>query len=131
MSLTQRDIFEEYPSGTLSSFKTCKKQSFNGHVDTRSAPITISEREIMLQTNAIVNHVYGKKTVNLFNKRKKGEKALIVWKKISIFFTLPYWEDHVLHHNLDVMYIEKNVVDNIIDKLLNLDGKTNDNLKTH
>ena len=37
----------------------------------------------------------------------------------------------MLHHNLDVMYIEKNVVNNIIDTLLNLDGKTNDNLKAH
>ena len=44
-------------------------------------------------------------------------------------FTLSYWEDHVLRHNLDVMHIEKNLVDNIIDTLLNLDGKTKDNLK--
>ena len=35
----------------------------------------------------------------------------------------------MLSHNLDVMHIEKNVVDNIIGTLLNLDGKTNDNLK--
>ena len=35
----------------------------------------------------------------------------------------------MLHHNLDVMHIEKNVVDNIIGTLLNLDGKTKDNLK--
>ena len=35
----------------------------------------------------------------------------------------------MLRHNLDVMYIEKNVVDNIIGTLLNLDGKTKDNLK--
>ena len=52
-------------------------------------------------------------------------------KKRNIFFTLPYWEEHVLHHNLDVMQIEKNVVDNIIGTLLNLDGKTEDNLKVH
>ena len=32
-------------------------------------------------------------------------------------------------HNLDVMHIEKNVIDNIIGTLLNLDGKTKDNLK--
>ena len=32
-------------------------------------------------------------------------------------------------HNLDVMHIEKNEVDNIINTLLNLDGKTKDNLK--
>ena len=31
--------------------------------------------------------------------------------------------------NLDVMHIEKNVVDNIIGILLNLEGKTKDNLK--
>ena len=37
----------------------------------------------------------------------------------------------MLHHNLDVMQIEKNVVDNIIGTLLNLDGKTEDNLKVH
>ena len=36
----------------------------------------------------------------------------------------------MLCHNLDVMHIEKNVVDNIIGTLLNLDSKTNDNLKT-
>ena len=70
-----------------------------------------------------------KKTVNLPNKRKRGEEALTVWKKRSIFFTLPYWEHHVLRHNLDVMHIKNNVVDNIIGTLLNLDGKTKDNLK--
>ena len=32
-------------------------------------------------------------------------------------------------HNLDVMHIEKNEVDNIIGTLLSLDGKTKDNLK--
>ena len=34
-----------------------------------------------------------------------------------------------MHHNLDMMHIKKNVVDNIIGTLLNLDGKKNDNLK--
>ena len=35
----------------------------------------------------------------------------------------------MLRHNLDIMHIEKNVVDTIISILLNLDGKTKDNLK--
>ena len=35
----------------------------------------------------------------------------------------------MLRHNFDMMHIEKNVVNNIIDTLLNLDGKTKDNLK--
>ncbi len=52
-----------------------------------------------------------------------------LWKKKSIFFDLPYWEYNLLRHNLDVMHIEKNVCDNLIGTLLNLDGKTKDNLK--
>jgi len=35
----------------------------------------------------------------------------------------------VLRHNLDMMHIEKNVVDDIIGTLLNLDAKKKDNLK--
>jgi hypothetical protein len=65
-------------------------------------------------------------------KRKRGDgdgKERSAWKKRSIFFTLPYWEDHMLRHNLNVMHIEKNVTDNIIGTLLNLNRKTNDNLK--
>ena len=50
-----------------------------------------------------------------------------VWKKRSIFFDLPYWEFNLIRHNLDVMHIEKNVCDNVIGTLLNLDGKTKDN----
>ena len=73
-----------------------QKQSYDGHVDTRLALITISGGEIMLQMDVVVNHVFGKKTINLPNRRKRGEETLTVWKKRSIFFTLPYWEDYVV-----------------------------------
>ena len=86
-----------------------QKQSFDGHIDTRSAPITVFGGG---------NHV---------TNRCCSQSC--VWKKKVENFALPYWEHHVLHHNLDVMHIEKNVVDNIIGTLLNLDGKTKDNLK--
>ena len=67
-----------------------QKNSFDGHVDMRSAPITVSRREIMLQMNAVSDHVFGKKTVNFPNKIKGWEEALTVWKKRSIFSTLLY-----------------------------------------
>ncbi|XP_077233608.1 uncharacterized protein LOC143875914 [Tasmannia lanceolata] len=51
------------------------------------------------------------------------------WKKKSIFFCLPYWESLLLRHNLDVMHIEKNVCDNVIGTLLNIEGKTKDSVK--
>ena len=51
------------------------------------------------------------------------------WKKKSIFFQLPYWKDNLIRHNLDVMHIEKNVCENILWTLLDVTGKTKDNLK--
>ncbi|XP_058003975.1 uncharacterized protein LOC110659856 [Hevea brasiliensis] len=51
------------------------------------------------------------------------------WKKKSILYSLPYWEHNLLRHNLDVMHIEKNVCDNVIGTLLDIDGKSKDNLK--
>jgi len=43
---------------------------------------------------------------------------------------LPYWEHHLLRHNLDVMHIEKNVCENIVGTILNVDGKSKDNLQS-
>ena len=48
-----------------------KKKSFDGNIDNRSAPITISGGEIMLRTDAVADHVFGKKKVNFPNKRKR------------------------------------------------------------
>ncbi|XP_024011293.1 uncharacterized protein LOC112086555 [Eutrema salsugineum] len=52
------------------------------------------------------------------------------WHKKSIFWNLPYWKDLLLRHNLDVMHIEKNFFDNIMNTVLNVPGKTKDNLKS-
>ena len=41
-------------------------------------------------------------------------------------FTLPYWANQKLRHNIDVMHIEKNVTNNIMATLLDLAGKTKD-----
>ncbi|GJT20562.1 tetratricopeptide-like helical domain, DYW domain protein [Tanacetum coccineum] len=57
-----------------------------------------------------------------------GENLL--WKKKSVFFDLEYWELNLLRHNLDVMHIEKNMSDNILGTLLDLDGKTKDKENT-
>ncbi|KAL0387661.1 UNVERIFIED_CONTAM: hypothetical protein Sradi_2647900 [Sesamum radiatum] len=50
------------------------------------------------------------------------------WTKISIFWDLPYWTTNMIQHNLDVMHIEKNVFDNIFNTVMNIKGKTKDNL---
>ncbi|CAH9100236.1 unnamed protein product, partial [Cuscuta europaea] len=46
------------------------------------------------------------------------------WTKKSIFQELPYWKDLLIHHNLDVMHIEKNVFDNIFNRVIDFKDKT-------
>jgi len=69
------------------------------------------------------------------DKRRNGRSGRrvqlsdnVMWKNKSIFFRLPYWKDNLFRHNLDVMHIEKNVMDNILGTILDIKGKTKDNL---
>ncbi|XP_040371992.1 uncharacterized protein LOC112192328 isoform X2 [Rosa chinensis] len=55
------------------------------------------------------------------------QEELSRWKKRSIFFNLPYWEELPLRHNLDVMHVEKNVCESIIGTMLHC-GKSKDGL---
>ena len=45
-------------------------------------------------------------------------------------FDLSYWSDLDVRHCIDVMHVEKNMCDNIIGTLLNIQGKTKDGLNT-
>lgn len=43
-----------------------------------------------------------------------------------MFFDSPYWSSLVVRHCLDVMHIEKNVCDDLIRTLINIQGKKKD-----
>ena len=77
-----------------------------------------------MQNENLVRCCLEKKCQLAYNKRKRDEANQFVWKKRSIFFSLPYWS-----HNLNVIHIEKNVMDNILGTLLNLKDWTKDNYK--
>ena len=49
-------------------------------------------------------------------------------KKVN-FFELAYLQYNLLRHNLDVMHIEKNIVDSILGTLLDISGKIKDHAK--
>ena len=51
------------------------------------------------------------------------------WVKRSIFWELPYWHTLLIRHNLDVMHIEKNVFENLFNTMMDIKGKTKDNVK--
>ncbi|XP_020874109.1 uncharacterized protein LOC110226513 [Arabidopsis lyrata subsp. lyrata] len=50
------------------------------------------------------------------------------WHKESILWELPYWKDLNLRHNIDVMHTEKNFLDNIMNTLMSVKGKSKDNI---
>ncbi|XP_025632772.1 uncharacterized protein [Arachis hypogaea] len=91
------------------------KRSFNGKVEHRQAPPLLSGTEALSQLEYVDNS-FGK-----LKPKKDGP-----WKKRSIFFDLPYWQYNTSRHNLDVMHIEKNIVDSILGSLLDISGKTKD-----
>ena len=70
-----------------------------------------------------INTIFGKT-----QKKKKNKTS--IWKKRLILFDLPYWSDLDVRHCINVMHVEKNVCDNVIDTLLNIQGKTKDGLNT-
>ena len=59
-----------------------------------------------------------------------GKSLIHNWCKQSIFWELPYWKDLLLRHNIDVMHNEKNVFDNVFNTVLNVKGKTKDDLNS-
>ena len=63
-------------------------------------------------------------------KRSRDEEEDSMWKKKSVFFSLPYWEVLVVRHNLDVMHVEKNVCESIINTLLDCKGKSKDHYQS-
>jgi hypothetical protein len=103
-----------------------ERMSFDGTQEFDPPPHMPTGDEIWRQVQGIDT------VAQAIRKRRKIGQAncdeQLIWKKQSIFFTLPYWKNNMLRHNLDVMHIEKNVVDNIIGTLLNMDNKLKDNL---
>lgn len=103
--------------------------SFDGTQEMEPAPTMLSGSEVKMYTEGL-EFEFGKTEANLKkSKSRKAEDEQQPWKKDSIFFQLPYWEHLLLRHNLDLMHIENNVFNNVLGTVLNLDGKTKDNLK--
>ena len=102
------------------------KRSFNGKAELRLAPTQLSGVDVLQQLEQLEPIILGRS----LKRKRENVTHQHNWKKESIFFQLPYWKMLLLSRNLDVMHIEKNVCDNIIGTLLNIEGKTKDNLNS-
>ncbi|KAK1680568.1 hypothetical protein QYE76_041416 [Lolium multiflorum] len=117
------------------------EESFDGTTDFRDPPVQPTGEEISAMTMDIQT-AYGKLQKQKRSGRKKrkrgeGDEDLenkeevhtveSTFKKRSIFFQLEYWKFLLVRHNLDSMHIEKNVFDNIVNTLLDVDKRSKDN----
>ncbi|XP_074379648.1 uncharacterized protein LOC141720881 isoform X6 [Apium graveolens] len=98
-----------------------KSKEYDGSSEFRGPPRNFTGEDILKQLEEVPVRTTGKSPNNLSRKQKRGANDLN-WSKRSILFDLPYWSNLLLRHNLDVMHIEKNVCDNIVGTLLDIEG---------
>ncbi|XP_038708541.1 uncharacterized protein LOC120003590 [Tripterygium wilfordii] len=105
------------------------KRMFDNKIDNNSKPKNLSGDELLQQMRCIGNMAFGKDPITRKSRLKKNRPPeQLNWTKKSIFYELPYWRTLLLRHNLDVMHIEKNICDSLLWTIMNVKGKTKDNI---
>lgn len=100
----------------------------NGKLEKDLAPKEYSGHDILKQLDMLGEYKPGKHS-NDKDRNRKRKPVELNWTKKSIFFELEYWSFLKLHHNLNVMHIEKNICESLVGTLLDIAGKTKDNVK--
>ena len=103
-----------------------EKKQFNGEREHRQPPRTLSGEEVLQQLLRIEQVEFGKAPDLLQQKKRKRVQNSSNWKKMSIFFELPYWSTNKIRHNLDIMHIVKNVCESLVGTLMNIPSRTKD-----
>nr|GFB64253.1 hypothetical protein [Tanacetum cinerariifolium] len=101
---------------------------FNGETENGDPPREFSQDAIMTQLAKLPTRVKGKHPRFGGVKIKRNVLIELNWTKRSIFYVLEYWSFLTLKHNLDVMHIEKNVLESILNTLL-MNDKSKDTTK--
>ncbi|GKA12696.1 zinc finger, PHD-type containing protein [Tanacetum coccineum] len=101
---------------------------FNGQTD-NTDPLKEFGRDVILaQLDRLPTRVKGKHPSYGGVKIKRNVHVELNWTKRSIFYELEYWSFLSLRHNLDIMHIEKNVLEAILNTLL-MNDKSKDTAK--
>jgi hypothetical protein len=107
-------------------YRKNRKDFFVGRVEKDVASPRLSGEEL----HDVVSE-YGDIVFGLQSGKQKfpGFGLTHNWVKRSIFWELSYWKTNLLRHNLDVMHIKKNMFENIFNTVMDVKGKTKDNIK--
>ncbi|GKA60534.1 zinc finger, PHD-type containing protein [Tanacetum coccineum] len=103
-------------------------REFNGQTDNRDPPKEFGRDEILAQLDRLPTRLTGKHLSYGGVKIKRNVLVELNWTKRSIFYELEYWSFLTLRHNLDIMHIEKNVLEAILNTLL-MNDKSKDTAK--
>ncbi|GJZ98917.1 zinc finger, PHD-type containing protein [Tanacetum coccineum] len=102
--------------------------NFNGETEDGDPPRKFNRDQIMSQLARLPTRVKGKHPRYGDVKIKRNVLVELNWTKRSIFYELKYWSFLTLKHNLDIMHIEKNMLESILNTLL-MNDKSKDTTK--
>jgi hypothetical protein len=102
-------------------FRQDIKKFTKGVVVTDPPPQMMTGAEVHAQIDALV--------VNERDGRFEGYGEQHMWTHKSGLMRLPYYDDLVLPHNIDVMHIEKNVIEALWGTIMEIPDKSKDNVK--
>ncbi|GKB76074.1 zinc finger, PHD-type containing protein [Tanacetum coccineum] len=105
-----------------------RSHDFNGEIKDGDPPRKFDRDDVMAQLARLPTRVKGKHPMYKGVKIKRNVLVELNWTKRSIFYELEYWSFLTLKHNLDVMHIEKNVLESILNTLL-MNDKSKDTTK--
>ncbi|KAK1643793.1 hypothetical protein QYE76_061598 [Lolium multiflorum] len=102
-----------------------RSRLFNGKAETRDPPRKYTPKEVAAKVERVKDFEHGKNPISRKRKRATVPGEPTWHLKVSLHH-LPYWPELKIAHNLDVMHIEKNICDNIVGTLLELEGRNKD-----
>ncbi|GJS49969.1 hypothetical protein Tco_0600090 [Tanacetum coccineum] len=108
--------------------KWTKSLGFNGQTEDIDPPRNFTRKDILTQLDLLPTREKGKHPSYGGVKIKRNPIVELNLSKRSIFYELKYWSFLTLKHNLDVMHIEKNVLESFLGTLL-MNDKSKDTTK--
>ncbi|XP_026452354.1 uncharacterized protein LOC113352797 [Papaver somniferum] len=106
-----------------------QKSAFNGEKELREPPHLMNGDEIDQQLTHFRQVQFGKNAKQTGLTETTPATFEHNWKKKSIFHEFPYLSSIICFHNVDVMHVEKNICETVLGTVMNVEGKTKDNLK--
>jgi hypothetical protein len=107
-----------------------RDNEFAGIHESNDPPGKFSIEELLAELEKVKYVRPGKQQSSWKRKRSDLEGGKVkIWSQMVSLRKLPYWHKLNVRHNLDVMHIEKNIFESLMERIINIPGKTKDTIK--